>query len=217
MLVQLALPPSDRRSTTAGKSTSSCGMPAEFWARLRSRGNDPAIRRTSPSFALMRATMLQPRTCNGPEGRGRRKNGLPNRSNPPRAIASLAFLAWMTLSLGTSGFVCGLSLMAWSMNTGRQELWTIGTPIIFAGQIALVMGLVLQLDRVWRDSRWSATKMETVDEQLHDLKMATTLLNTAHGPSSAFYAHWAGGAGPEILLGDLKSQLDLLAIKLSKP
>ncbi|MGA2257807.1 MAG: hypothetical protein ABSG53_24355 [Thermoguttaceae bacterium] len=129
---------------------------------------------------------------------------------------TLAALAWMTLSLGTAGFACGLALMVWSMNTGRQDLWTIGTPIVFAGQIALVMGLILQLDRVWRDSRWAATKMEAVDEQLQDLKTATTLLSTTHGPSSAFYTHWAGGAGPEILLSDLKSQLDLLAVKLSK-
>ena len=37
------------------------------------------------------------------------------------------------------------------MNTGRQDLWAIGTPIILAGQIVLVLGLVLQLDRIWRD------------------------------------------------------------------
>jgi len=130
---------------------------------------------------------------------------------------TLALLAWMVLLLGTAGFTCGVALMAQSMHTARQELWTIGTPIAFAGQIALVMGLVLQLDRVWRDSRWAVTRMETVDEQLQDLKTATTLLNTSHGPSGAFYAHWAGGAGPEILLSDLKSQLDLLAVKLSQP
>ena len=53
-----------------------------------------------------------------------------------------------------------------------------------------------------------------VDEQLHDLRTAATLPSAAHGPSGAFYAHWAGGAGPEILLADLKSQLDLLALKL---
>jgi len=129
----------------------------------------------------------------------------------------LAALAWTILSLGTAGFVCGLVLMGWSMNTGRQDLWAIGSPLTLAGHIALVMGLVLQLDRIWHDSRLAAARMETVDEQLHDLKTATSLLGTAHGPSSAFYAHWAGGAGPEILLGDLKSQLDLLAVKLSKP
>jgi transcription initiation factor TFIIIB Brf1 subunit/transcription initiation factor TFIIB len=128
----------------------------------------------------------------------------------------LAALAWTALFLGTVGFGCGLGLLGWSMNTGRQDLWTIGTPIILAGQIVLVLGLVLQLDRIWSGNRRAATRLETVDEQIHDLKAATTLLGTTHGPSSAFYAHWAGGAGAEILLSDLKSQLDLLAVKLSK-
>ncbi len=128
----------------------------------------------------------------------------------------LAVLAWTTLFLGTVVFACGLALIGWSINTGRQDLWAIGAPIILAGQVVLVLGLVLQLDRIWRDSRQAAAKLETVDEQIHDLKTATTLLGTTHGPSSAFYAHWAGGAGAEILLSDLKSQLDLLAVKLSR-
>ena len=129
----------------------------------------------------------------------------------------LAFLAWSSMSFGTMGFVCGLALMSWSANMGRQDLWSIGTPIVLAGQIALVLGLILQIDRVWRASRRTTAKMETVDEQIHDLKTAASLLDTTHGPSGTFYAHWASGAGPEILLGDLKSQLDLLAEKLSKP
>lgn len=128
----------------------------------------------------------------------------------------LAALAWTTLLLGATGFICGLALMGWSMHTESPELWALGAPIILAGQIALVLGLVLQLDRVWRGNRRAAARLETVDEQLHDLKTATTLLGTTHGPSSAFYAHWAGGAGAEILLSDLKSQLDLLAVKLSR-
>ena len=135
---------------------------------------------------------------------------------PSRGDGFLAVLAWSTLSLGTMGFVCGLALLGWSASTGSQDLWTIGAPIILAGQIALVLGLVLQLDRIWRDSRRAAAKLQTVDEQIDDLKTATSLLSTTHGPSSAFYAHWAGGASPEILLGDLKSQLDLLAVKLAK-
>ena len=116
--------------------------------------------------------------------------------------------------LGTTGFVSGLALMGWSIGAERPDLWTVGAPIILAGQIVLILGLVLQLDRSWRDSRWSAAKLETVDEQLHDLKTTTTLLGAGSGPSGKFYAHWAGGAGPEVLLGDLKSQLDLLAMKL---
>lgn len=113
-------------------------------------------------------------------------------------------------------FGCGLALLGWSAYSGSRELWTFGAPIVLAGQIALVLGLVVQLDRIWRDSRRAAARLQTVDEQIHDLKTTTSLLGTTHGPSAAFYAHWAGGAGPDILLSDLKSQLDLLAVKLAK-
>ncbi len=74
----------------------------------------------------------------------------------------------------------------------------------------------MQLDRIWRDSRRAAARLQTVDKQIHDLKTTTSLLGTTHAPSNAFYAHWAGGAGSDVLLSDLKSQLDLLAAKLAK-
>jgi hypothetical protein len=128
----------------------------------------------------------------------------------------LGFFVWTVLILGTAAFGGGLALLGWSAYTGRQDLWAIGAPVILAAQIAVVLGLVLQLDRIWRDNRRSAAKLQTVDRQIHDLKTTTSLLGTTHGPSAAFYAHWAGGAGPDILLSDLKSQLDLLAVKLAK-
>ena len=139
---------------------------------------------------------------------------------PPRSSSLgdrvVAFVVWSALSFGTMAVVCGLALLGWSSHTGRQELWGIGAPIILGAQVALVLGLVLQLDRIWRDSRRAAARFQTVDKQIHDLKTTTSLLGTTHGPSTAFYAHWAGGAGPDILLSDLKSQLDLLAVKLAK-
>jgi hypothetical protein len=128
----------------------------------------------------------------------------------------VAFITWSALTLGTMAVVCGLALLGWSAQTGRQELWSIGAPIILGAQVALVVGLVLQLDRIWRDSRRAAARLRTVDKQIHDLKTTTSLLGTTHAPSTAFYAHWAGGAGPDVLLTDLKSQLDLLAVKLAK-
>ena len=100
---------------------------------------------------------------------------------------------------------------------GRQELWNIGLPVALVGQIALLVGLVLQLDRLWRDSREAAAKLDNVDEQLHDLKAATTLLGTAQGPAATtFYSHFAGGASPQLLLTDLKSQIDLLAMRIAQ-
>jgi hypothetical protein len=129
----------------------------------------------------------------------------------------LGTLGWLSLALGTVGFICGGVLLGWSLASGRAELWSIGLPVALAGQIALLIGLALQLDRMWRDSRRSAEKLDKVEEQLHDLRTATTLLGASHGPaSSAFYAHFAGGANPQLLLADLKGQLDLLAVKMAK-
>ncbi len=124
-------------------------------------------------------------------------------------------VVWAALSLGTMALVCGGILLGWSTFSGRQELWSIGLPIALFGQIGLVVGLILQLERMWNDSRRSAEKLETVDRQLVELKNTTAMLGTTHsGPSTAFYSHLVDGASPQILLTDLKSQLDLLAIKM---
>ena len=146
----------------------------------------------------------------------RRKEAAVEREHAP-GDRSLAILAWITLLLGTTGFVAGLALMGWSMNAERPELWAVGSPIILAGQIVLILGLVLQLDRSWRDNRWAAAKLKTVGKQLHEIKATTKLLGAGHGPSGEFHAHGAEGTGPDALLSDLKSQLDLLAVKLGKP
>jgi len=129
----------------------------------------------------------------------------------------LGAFTWLALSLGTASFVCGGILLGWSLATGRQELWTVGLPVALAGQVALLVGLVLQLDRLWHDNRAAAAKLDNVDQQLHELKTATTLLSTSQGPAaSVFYSHFAGGAGPQLLLTDLKSQIDLLAMKIAQ-
>ena len=124
---------------------------------------------------------------------------------------------WLVLTLGTTSFACGGILLGWSLATGRQELWSVGLPVALVGQIALLVGLVLQIDRLWHDNREAAAKLDDVDEQIHELKTTTMLLSTSQGPASAtFYSHLAGGAGPQLLLTDLKSQLDLLAIRIAQ-
>ncbi len=96
-------------------------------------------------------------------------------------------------------------------------LAAIALPVALIGQIALLVGLVMQLDRLWHENRAAAAKLDNVDQQLHELKTTTTLLGTAQGPSaSVFYSHFAGGASPQMLLTDLKGQLDLLAVKIAQ-
>jgi len=55
--------------------------------------------------------------------------------------ASLAF------ALGTICFCCGLVLVGWSSVDSRPELTRLGTPILLAGQIGLLIGIALQIVR----------------------------------------------------------------------
>ena len=134
-----------------------------------------------------------------------------------RASSWLPVLTWTVLGLGLMAFTCGGGLLVWSTVTGREDLWTIGMPVALGGQIVLVIGLILQLDRLWHDSRDTAQKLHHVDRQLHDLNTAATLLGAGPGTGSgSFHSHLAGGASPQLLLADLKSQLDRLAVRLAQ-
>lgn len=147
-------------------------------------------------------------------------NHIPSRTRKKRLKRGSAVGAFtsIVLAFGTASFVCGGVLLGWSLATGRQELWAAGLPTALAGQVTLLFGLVLQLDRLWHDNRAAAAKLDSVDEQLGEIKAATTLLSTGQGStaSGVFYSHLANGAGPQLLLTDLKSQLDLLAMKMAE-
>jgi hypothetical protein len=187
-------------------------------ARTAGKGRKAPVE--GPSFRIDAGHGLRGPHTKRPRHQRRRIDRVVTAEESPRSVSFgdrlVGFITWSALSLGTMAVVCGLALIGWSAHTGRQELWAIGAPIILGAQVALVVGLVLQLDRIWRDSRRAAARLQTVDKQIHDLKTTTSLLGTTHAPSTAFYAHWAGGAGPDVLLSDLKSQLDLLAVKLAK-
>jgi hypothetical protein len=134
-------------------------------------------------------------------------------SVPPKA--NLA--AWSLLSLGLATFACGAVLLGWSFATDREDLWPLGMPLALAGQAALIVGLVLQLDGLWQTSRKTEKTLSELDSELSKVRQATTLLSTSHsGPSQSFYLHMAEGASPQLLLADLKGQLDLLAQQMRK-
>jgi hypothetical protein len=125
----------------------------------------------------------------------------------------LAFLVWATLSMGMAALSCGGILLGWSLWTGRAELWKIGLPIAAAGQISLLVGLALQLDRFWHENHRTAARLDKVGSELRDLKTSGTLKSASHAQSPAPYAHFDIGADVQ-LLGDLKSRLDSLAARI---
>jgi hypothetical protein len=139
------------------------------------------------------------------------------RKRKSRAPRRSSLLAGCFLALGLTALACGAALMIWSVVEARDELWSLGMPITIGGQVALLLGLVLQLERVWQNGRDAVRKLDRVDDQLHQLEQATSLLNPQHGTASqAFYAHMSENASPDLLLADLKGQLDVLSAEIGR-
>jgi hypothetical protein len=139
-------------------------------------------------------------------------------SQPPvvKPIEKSSFAAWLLLSLGLATFVCGSVLLGWSFAADRADLWSLGLPLTLAGQAGLILGLVMQLEGLWRSTRQTDQTLSDLDGQLSQLRHATTMLSTTHStPAQSFYAHMAEGANPQLLMADLKGQLDLLAQQMA--
>ena len=129
---------------------------------------------------------------------------------PPRAWAPMA---WLILMLGLTASCCGGALLAWSVLSGRDELWSQGVPILIGGQMALFIALVVMLLRLGQQSQLTAARLHDLDSQLSTLSHgAQNPLSPA--PHQPFYFHLAEGAHPQALLSDLKNQLDLFAISM---
>jgi hypothetical protein len=171
-------------------------------ARADQPGTDPwkGPRRSDAAHAGAPAWHVRPARRSS-----RQAESAPARRRPPAVLKGTLTL------LGAAAFGLGIGLLGWSYALGRPELAPLGAPVALGGQIILLVGLILQINRN------AAAKLDKVEGQLRELKTTTTLLGTTHGPSAAaFYAHLASGASPQILLTDLKSQLDILAVKLQR-
>ncbi len=170
------------------------GPPARHGSESGKRGQAPFVRSTRRAVPAKGAC---PR--------------FPRRGTIPGLLTSFVF------TLGLASSACGGILLGWSLAGGGQQFWNVGLPVALVGQIALLAGLVLQVDRLWHDNRAAASKLDDVGQQIHKLKTTTMLLGARHEPASAtFYTHLARGAGPQLLLADLKGQLDLLAMKIAE-
>ncbi len=128
-----------------------------------------------------------------------------------------ALICWTMLSIGVALVVCGASLIGWSLLEERDELWNISAPIVLAGQATFLIGLVLQLDGIWHQSRAASKNLDELDERLSALQaLQKGELSEQGDPAHTFYQHVAEGASPQMLLTDLKGQLDLIADRLAR-
>jgi DNA-directed RNA polymerase subunit RPC12/RpoP len=136
---------------------------------------------------------------------------------PPEPKYRVSRIAVFTATVGTMALLCGGGLLVWGYASGRNDLWSLGLPLTFGGQAALLLGIFLQVDSLWRSNRATSESLDELDESLADLRHATTMLGTTHSSAAqSFYVHMAEGASPELMLADLKGQLDMLTLRLSR-
>lgn len=139
---------------------------------------------------------------------------------PPRPLrlyrppSRSSIISWCSLGTALTGFVCGSVLLCWSLVGDRPELWNIGETITLASQVGLLIGLVLQLDRIGQDRRQTAARLTRLDQRVESLH--TTVMPGTPGPPPPNFASQAARpvSADEALLAELQSQLDRLASNL---
>jgi hypothetical protein len=143
---------------------------------------------------------------------------------PPATSATQAgrtegsqIVAWLIVVAGSLALAGGIGLMAWSLSTKIMVHWNLALGLALGGQGTLILGLVLVVSRLWRHSRYAASKLQDVHARLGQLQHTAEVLTTMRsgGSAPAFYAELARSASPHMLLTNLKGQLDQLATRLS--
>jgi hypothetical protein len=126
------------------------------------------------------------------------------------------FAAWFVTFLGFTALTAGLGLVGWTFAQGGSEYWNHALGLTLAGQGLLIFGLILVVTRLWRNSRYATGKLQEVHLELGQLQRTADAISAMRtGGSPAFYGELVRGASPQMLLTNLKGQLDQLAARLN--
>lgn len=120
-------------------------------------------------------------------------------------------LAWSCLSLGVMALACGAVLLIWSFAANRGDLWSLGLPLAIIGQAGLVVGLLLQLDGLWKNTRRTQQTLSQLGDRLLELHRAAP----PNAPAESFRAQLSQPLSPHLQLADLKGQLDALSRQMA--
>jgi hypothetical protein len=124
-------------------------------------------------------------------------------------------VAWLVVLAGSLALASGIGLVAWSLVTEQILYWNLALGLTLGGQGVLILGLVLVVLRLWRNSRHATGKLHVVHSQLDKLQHTADALATMRsGGAPAFYAELVRGTSPQVLLANLKGQVDQLATRI---
>ncbi len=126
------------------------------------------------------------------------------------------YVAWLVVLSGSLALAAGIGLIAWSLAAERMIHWNLALGLALGGQGTLILGLALVVSRLWRNSRYAMAKLHDVHASLGQLQQTADAITAMRcGGAPAFYADLVRGASPQVLLANLKGQLDQLATRLA--
>ncbi|MEM6798452.1 MAG: hypothetical protein AAF589_02970 [Planctomycetota bacterium] len=126
------------------------------------------------------------------------------------------FTAWAFALLGALVLGIGLGLLGWCVFGQRPELWDLGVAATLTGQGLLIVGLVLLLANLWTGTRDSSNRLIALQYEIRRLqRTADSLAGMRSSTPSAFYADLARGSSPQVMLANLKGQVEELTSRLS--
>lgn len=132
-----------------------------------------------------------------------------------RTSRSGQVFAWIMAACGATTLGCGIGLLAWTLWGNQPELWNIALAATLAGQGLLILALLQLVAVLWSAGRGAAQRLRQVHEELRSLRRVTDTVAGRHSATaSQYYAELAQNAAPDLLLGNLRGQLDALSARL---
>ena len=133
----------------------------------------------------------------------------------PRNTGAAQVIAWLVVTIGTITLGAGLGLIGWALYAQEMQHWNLSLSLALGGQGILILGLVMVVTRLWRNSRYATSKLQEMHARLGQLQnTADTISGMRSASAPSFYADLARGASPQMLLSNLKGQLDQLATRV---
>ena len=120
-------------------------------------------------------------------------------------------VAWMIVAAGAAALAIGICMLCAGALMVRARWQSFGLPITLLGQVALLFGMMLQLDLVWHGKREMASKLYRFQKRLGDLEVLADEM-TPTSPEAP-----PPPVDEQELLAELKNRLDLLSHRLNVP
>ncbi len=123
---------------------------------------------------------------------------------------------WVTSTLGALVLGAGLGLLGWSLFGERPDLWDPAVAATLSGQGLMIVGLIQLLANLWTGSRDATNRLIALQYEMRRLQRTTdAVAGMRSAAPTNFYADLARGSSPQVMLANLKGQVEELTTRLA--